>query len=134
MSTLIRIDPKLPVPIWSQIEEAVRRQVALGQLRAGEAIPSVRELAQRLQVNPATVSKAYQRLVDQGLLEVRRGEGTFVAAAPPPMARSERTKALRYAADRYAAEGVTLGATAAEAHEELDTAWDRTSKDRGAQR
>jgi GntR family transcriptional regulator len=134
MSTLTRIDPKLPVPIWSQIEEAVRRQVALAELRPGEAIPSVRELAQRLQVNPATVSKAYQRLVDQGLLEVRRGEGTFVAAAPRPMARSERTKALRAAADRYAAEGVTLGATTAEAHQELDTAWDRTSKDRGAQR
>jgi GntR family transcriptional regulator len=134
MSTPIRIDPQLPVPIWSQIEEAVRRQVALGQLGAGEAIPSVRDLAQRLRVNPATVSKAYQRLVDQGLLEVRRGEGTFVANAPPPMARSERTKALRSAAERYAAEGVTLGATAQEAHDELTVAWDKTTKARGAQR
>jgi GntR family transcriptional regulator len=134
MSTPIHIDPQLPVPIWSQIEEAVRRQVALGQLRSGEAIPSVRELAQRLRVNPATVSKAYQRLVDQGLLEVRRGEGTFVAEAPPPMARSERAKTLRAAAERYAMQGLTLGASAKEAHDELTTAWDRTTKARGGER
>jgi GntR family transcriptional regulator len=134
MSTPIRIDPQLPVPIWSQIEEAVRRQVALGQLGAGEGIPSVRELAVRLRVNPATVSKAYQRLVDQGLLEVRRGEGTFVCEAPPTMARAERSKALRISAERFAHDGVTLGVSAQEAHDELTAAWDRTTKARRAER
>jgi GntR family transcriptional regulator len=134
MSATIRINPQLPAPIWSQIEEAVRRQVALGQLGVGEAIPSVRELAQHLRVNPATVSKAYQRLVDQGILEVHRGEGTFVAKAPPAMTRSERTKALRLAADRYAADSMTLGTTAQEAYDELTAAWDRIIKARGAKR
>ena len=134
MGTPIRIDPQLPVPIWSQIEEAVRRQIALGQLGAGEAIPSVRELAQRLRVNPATVSKAYQRLMDQGLLEVRRGEGTFVCEAPPQMARAERIRALRVSAERYAHDGVTLGATAQEAQGELTAAWDRAAKARGSER
>jgi GntR family transcriptional regulator len=134
MGTPIRIDTQLPVPIWSQIEEAVRRQIALGQLGAGEAIPSVRDLAQRLRVNPATVSKAYQRLVDQGLLEVRRGEGTFVCEAPPPISRAERRKVLRASAERYAHDGVTLGVTAPEAHDELTAAWDRATEARRAER
>ena len=80
MTKLLNIDPAAAAPIWRQIEDEVRRQVASGRLQPGAAIPSVRELSKSLRVNPATVSKAYQQLTDAGLLEVRRGEGTFVAA------------------------------------------------------
>ena len=75
----IRVDPTLPAPIWSQIEESVRHLVASAALRPGEAVPSVRDLARDQRVNPNTVAKAYQRLADEGVLAVRRGEGTFVA-------------------------------------------------------
>jgi GntR family transcriptional regulator len=134
MNTPIRIDPQLPVPIWSQIEEAVRRQIALGQLSAGEAVPSVRELALRLRVNPATVSRAYQRLAEQGLLEVRRGEGTFVPKTPPQRSRTEILKLVRASAERYAQDAASLGASAEEAHEELAAAWERTTKARSKER
>jgi DNA-binding transcriptional regulator YhcF (GntR family) len=72
MSRALRIDPADPRPIWRQIEESVRHLVASGALVAGAPVPSVRDLARDLQVNPATVSKAYQRLTDAG---VRRGSG-----------------------------------------------------------
>ena len=72
-------------------------------------------LATDLLVNPATVAKAYQRLVDLGVLVVRRGDGTYVASHPPILARAERTRTLRDAAERYAAVTATLGAEPEEA-------------------
>jgi GntR family transcriptional regulator len=121
------VDPAAATPIWSQIEEGVRRLVASGALTAGGPVPSVRDLARELRVNPATVAKAYQRLTDAGLLMVRRGEGTFVADAPPAMARAERTRELRDGATRYASLAITLGSAANEAASELTTAWKRLS-------
>ena len=77
----LRVDPAAAAPLWSQIEEGVRRLVASGTLAPGAAVPSVRDLARDLRVNPATVSKAYQRLTDAGVLEVRRGDGTYVSGS-----------------------------------------------------
>jgi GntR family transcriptional regulator len=126
--TALRIDPKDPAPIWSQIEEGVRRLVASSALAPGAAIPSVRDLARELNVNPATVAKAYQRLTEAGVLEVRRGDGTYVAQAPPPMSRSERSKILRDAATRYASLASTLGIDEDEAAKALVAAWKKGGK------
>jgi len=126
---LLRVDASLPVPLWSQIEEGVRRLVAGGGLGPGAPVPSVRELAQRLRVNPATVAKAYQRLGDAGLLEVRRGDGTYVAD-PPLMAKSERGRTLRAKAGRYATAAITLGARAEEAVDEVRAAWAELARKR----
>lgn len=122
-TVLLRVDARSPVPLWSQIEEGVRRLVAAGGLSPGAPVPSVRDLAQRLRVNPATVAKAYQRLGEAGVLEVRRGDGTYVAAAPPVMPRAERGRTLRAEAGRYAAAAITLGARPEEAVDEVRTAW-----------
>ena len=108
---IFRVDPRDAVPIWKQIEEALRRLVATGGLRAGRPVPSVRELARDLRVNPMTVAKAYQRLADAGVLAVRRGEGTFVADGPPSLTRAERTRTMREAAARYVSLAVTMGAS-----------------------
>ena len=62
MALGLRIDPRDAVPIWKQIEDSLRRMVAAGALAPGAAVPSVRDLARDLGVNPATVSKAYQGL------------------------------------------------------------------------
>src|SRR5438874_1983789 len=91
----LRIDTRSPTPIWSQIEDGVRHLVAAGQLGPGAALPSVRDLARDLRINPATVSKAYQRLTDAGILDVRRGDGTYVATTAPSLSRGERSRALR---------------------------------------
>ena len=123
MQRALRIDPGQPTPIWSQIEEGVRRMVAAGSLRRGLAVPSVRELARELRVNPATVSKAYQRLTDAGVLCVRRGDGTYVAAEPPAPTRAERGRLLREGALRYAGVALAAGATREEALEELKAGW-----------
>ena len=111
----IVVDPSGAAPIWRQIEEGVRRLVATGTLTRGNAVPSVRDLARSLLVNPATVAKAYQRLTDAGVLSVRRGEGTFVAEAAPRMNRDERQRLLHDAAIRYASAAATLGVGAVEA-------------------
>jgi GntR family transcriptional regulator len=118
----LSIDPKDAVPIWRQIEEGVRHLVASGALRPGGTLPSVREMARDLSVNPNTVVKAYQRLTDAGILVVKRGEGTFVADAPPALPRAERSRTLKDGAVRYASLAVTIGAPHDEAVDELKKA------------
>ncbi|MEK8049929.1 GntR family transcriptional regulator [Ideonella sp. DXS22W] len=74
------IVPGSPVPIYRQIVEQLRRQVAGGQCQPGDELPSVRALALQHAINPMTVSKAYSLLEAEGLLERRRGVGMAVAA------------------------------------------------------
>jgi GntR family transcriptional regulator len=112
-------------PIWRQIEEGMRRMIALGALKPGDTVPSVRELAQQLRVNPNTVSRAYQRLTEHGVFAVRRGEGTFVAAEPSQPKRSERNELLRDASHRYASSAIAVGASLDDAVDELNTSYDK---------
>ncbi len=130
MQRNLRIDPKDPRPIWRQIEEGVRNLVASGALVAGAGVPSVRDLASDLQVNPATVSKAYQRLTEAGVLDVRRGDGTYVAEAPPEISRRERAARLREAALRFAGLAATMGAAREEVMATVEKAWDELSNGR----
>jgi GntR family transcriptional regulator len=120
---MLRIDPRDAVPIWKQIEDGMRRLIAAGTLTTGQAVPSVRDLARELQVNPMTVSKAYQHLTDGGLLEVRRGAGTFVASSAGRAPRAERLRALKEAAERYASHAASLGVSREDAERALATAW-----------
>jgi len=103
-------------PIYRQLVEQVRRFVAGGQLRAGEELPSVRELAQALAVNPMTVSKAFGLLEADGLLERRRGLAMVVAPqhrrAQPT---AERVELLRPTLERAALEARQLELPAAQA-------------------
>jgi GntR family transcriptional regulator len=80
-ANLFRIQPSLPEPIYRQIADQVRRLVAGGQLHAGDALPSVREIAAAHAINPMTVSKAYSQLEAEGVLERLRGKGMVVAAS-----------------------------------------------------
>ena len=95
-------------PIYRQLVEHVRRRVASGQIRAGDEIPSVRELAQLLAVHPMTISKAYSLLEAEGLLERRRGLAMRVA---PQHQRAQSTAA------RVELLRPTLGRAAAEARQ-----------------
>jgi GntR family transcriptional regulator len=88
---LLQIDHHSGQPIFRQVIDQIRRQVMAGQLREGEQLPSVRDLAMQLRVNPMTVSKAYGLLEMEGLLERRRGVGLFVAGLGK--AKASRTKA-----------------------------------------
>lgn len=123
------IHPADAAPIWRQIEEGMRRMISLGILGPGDAVPSVRELAQQLRVNPNTVARAYQRLTDAGVFAVRRGEGTFVADTPTRLKKTERHDTLREAATRYAGTALSVGAPLEEASSELSNAFERLTRE-----
>lgn len=76
---MIRIDKRSGVPIYKQVFEAVRAQILRGELSPGDQLVSVRELAGKLEINPMTISKAYSRLEQEGLVFRRPGLGSFVA-------------------------------------------------------
>ena len=73
-----RLDPADARPIYVQIMDEVRRSLVVGSLSPDDPLPSVRQLASELRVNPNTVSQAYRELERQGVVEARRGSGTFV--------------------------------------------------------
>ena len=123
------INPSDAAPIWRQIEEGMRRLITLGSLGPGAPVPSVRDLAQQLRVNPNTVARAYQRLTDAGVFAVRRGEGTFVAEEPARLKKSERNEALRDAAGQYAGTALSVGATLEQAAAELETSYERLTRE-----
>jgi GntR family transcriptional regulator len=75
------LDPKDPRPIYVQIIDEMRRALVVGTLAPDDPLPSVRQLASDLRVNPNTVSQAYRELERQGVVEVRRGQGTYVVQA-----------------------------------------------------
>jgi GntR family transcriptional regulator len=96
-------------PIYRQLVEHVRRRVASGQIKAGDEIPSVRELAQLLAVHPMTISKAYSLLEAQGLLERRRGLAMRVAPQHQrAQSAASRVELLRPTLSRAAAEARQL--------------------------
>jgi GntR family transcriptional regulator len=93
---VVNLDPRDPRPLYLQIMDEVRRALVVGTLRPEDPVPSVRELASHLVVNPRTVSQAYQELEREGVLYVQRGQGTFVAAR----ARADRGALARDVAKR----------------------------------
>ena len=89
------IDPRSPTPLYAQIADRVRLAVAAGELNPGESLPSVRALATKLRVNPATVVQAYRDLERDKIVEMRQGAGTFIAAMATETRARERTAAAQ---------------------------------------
>lgn len=87
-----QIDPRSPTPLYAQIATRLRLAVASAELRPGDALPSVRQLAARLRVNPATVVQAYRDLETEGFVEIRQGAGTFVRDVQPDKRAGERAR------------------------------------------
>jgi len=75
---MLRIDPRSSTPIYEQIEFGVKELILKGALKGGEKLPSVREMASILTINPNTISKAYGELEREGIIETLRGKGTFI--------------------------------------------------------
>lgn len=73
------IDPKSPTPIFRQIADQLRQSIDAGVFKPGEMLPSLRQLAVDIKVNPNTVQRAYEALEQEGVVETRRGIGIFVA-------------------------------------------------------
>jgi GntR family transcriptional regulator len=78
MPAIFTVDPHTGVPIYLQLIEQVKRSVALGVLSAGERLPTVKQLATQLTINPNTVARAYRELERDGIIETSVGRGSFV--------------------------------------------------------
>jgi GntR family transcriptional regulator len=112
-------------PIYQQLAAQVREGVARGKLKAGERLPSVRELSRTLVVNPNTIARAYTELERDGVLHTRQGLGVFVAEPSSDLTKAARKKRLLETLDAFLTEAVYLGFTRDEV---LQTAADRTQQ------
>jgi GntR family transcriptional regulator len=92
------------VPIYQQIVNQVKYLVSSGRLAAGEELPPIRTLAEKLVINPNTVARAYRELEAAGIVEKRRTSGTYVSDQGSPLARRERLKILTERIDALLAE------------------------------
>ena len=117
-------------PVAEQVVYAVERAVVTGQLRAGDAFPSVRTLSQELKINPNTAHRIVSALTADGLLEVRPGIGTIVAA-PQPQGRAARRAALEADVERLVVEAKRAGLGLQETLAVVREHWARTARRAG---
>ena len=94
------LDPAAPAPLFRQLADEVRRLIGLGALRAGDRLPTVRELASRARVNRNTAARAVQLLETEGLVRTRVGSGTFVTADAAARLTDAGAERLRAAIDQ----------------------------------
>jgi GntR family transcriptional regulator len=108
---LISIDASSPMPIYGQLVEQIKWLVSSGQLKPGEQLPTVRQLAVELRINPNTVSRAYGELEREGVIATQQGRGTFVLAEPRVTPESDREGRLERLVRAAVVEAATLGYT-----------------------
>jgi GntR family transcriptional regulator len=96
--SLVAVDPRDATPIYAQLQRGLRAAIATGRLRPGDQLPTVRQLAVDLKVNANTVARVYVELERAGVIETKRGVGSFIAATPsqaqPPQERQRRIQAF----------------------------------------
>src|SRR5437762_13908449 len=102
MSQIFSLSPSHPMPLYAQLTRAIRFAITTGRLQVGEQLPTVRQLAVELRINANTVAKVYGELERTGILETRRGVGTFVSARHLAAShRGEHEKHLTDLVDRF---------------------------------
>ena len=116
------IQSRDPTPLHAQLERAIRVGIASRRLRPGDQLPTVRQLAVALRINANTVGRVYSQLERTGVLETRRGVGSFVAETAPDSPRNDeaRRTELTAIATRALTEASARGFTAADLRRELN--------------
>lgn len=120
MALRLKTTPGSSVPIYRQLVEQIRAAIARAELAAGDALPSVRSVAEDLVVNANTVAKAYGELLRAGDVVSEPGRGVFVAGRRPQLMAAERKRRLRAAVERVVAEALSAGASRAELDAAID--------------
>ncbi len=114
------IDARSPVPLYAQIADRLRLAIATGALGTADALPSVRQLATELRVNPATVVQAYRDLEAQGFVEIRHGAGTFVRELAPGRRARERSHQATALVRKLLAEARRMGVSLSEVQKAIE--------------
>lgn len=110
MSQMFFINPADPTPLYAQLTRAIQFAIGIGKLRIGDQLPTVRQMAVDLRVNANTVARVYAELERSGVVETRRGVGTFVCARHfEAKQRRQHEQELKELADRVIAETTALG-------------------------
>jgi GntR family transcriptional regulator len=107
---VVAIDPRDATPIYAQLDRGLRAAIAIGRLHPGDQLPTVRQLAVDLRVNANTVARVYNELERDGVLETRRGVGSFVAATRlQARPAAEHSRSLRAFVTRVLADAAAVG-------------------------
>jgi GntR family transcriptional regulator len=110
MSQIFPLSPSHPMPLYAQLTRAIQFAIATGRLQIGEQLPTVRQLAVDLRINANTVAKVYAELERSGILETRRGVGTFVCARHfEAKNREDHGKQLSELVDGFVVEAAAMG-------------------------
>jgi GntR family transcriptional regulator len=109
-----QLDPRSPTPLYAQIAERLRVAIVTRELAPAEMLPSVRQLAASLRVNPATVVQAYRALENEGFIEMRQGMGTYVREVSPNQRSTERERQATELVRRLLSDAARLGLSARE--------------------
>ncbi len=125
---LLDIDHHCGVPIYKQIVEQIRQQVLSRHLNTGDQLTSVRDLAKQLSVNPMTISKAYNLLESDGLVERKRGIGLFIAPMKEKITESIKTQKLQQVFDKAATMAVQFDVPEQEAIEIFKNLYQKNKK------
>jgi GntR family transcriptional regulator len=129
MPAVLTVDPRSGVPIYLQIVEQVKRSVALGVLGGGEQLPTVKQLALDLTVNPNTIARAYRELEREGVIETSVGRGSFVRSDDSDASPKAAADIGRDALDVALREAKSVGLGAAQVRALFDAALQRWFSD-----
>ena len=130
MSQIFYINPADPMPLYAQLQRGIQFAITTGTLRIGEQLPTVRQMAVDLKINANTVAKVYAELERSGIVETRRGVGTFVCARHFDANRKRQQETeLRNFADRVIVEAGAMGFSLVDLVEQLKCRRDRSRGD-----
>lgn len=104
----LHLNPNNGVPIYRQLFQQLRQRIVSGQLAVGEQLPSVRDLSERVKINLLTAAKVYQLLESEGLVETRRGLGTFVVDGNVSRSVTEKRRLIAPAVEQVVTEAQHL--------------------------
>src|SRR5712671_935883 len=107
---MFQVNSNHPTPLYAQLERSIRFAISTGRLRIGDQLPTVRQLAVELKINANTVARVYAELERTGVVETRRGVGTFIRARQPESnGLTENERRFHESLDRFVAETRSLG-------------------------
>ncbi len=125
----LQIDPNNGSPIYQQIIEQIKRAISLGIFKVGNPIPTIREIALELRVNPNTVAKAIRELEREGILKTFVGKGSFVSETSINIAKQENEEKAEKLAEQFVKDTQWLGLNKKETVMLVENCWEKVTEE-----